>query len=100
MVERARPFESDSPEEDRAADVTAARSTPLTMVSGVVAGDDLDQVAASASRALGRPVAIALPALGEPVVCPADALSEEAVRAIVAHAAAVIRGEFPEAPAV
>jgi hypothetical protein len=100
MVERARPLESNSSEKDRAADVTAARSTPLTMVSGVVAGDDLDQVAASASRALGRPVAIAIPALGEPVVCPADALSEEAVRAIVAHAGAVIRGEFPEAPAV
>ncbi|HWF73649.1 MAG TPA: helix-turn-helix domain-containing protein [Solirubrobacteraceae bacterium] len=82
------------------AEVTAARSTPLTMVSGVVAGDDLDQVAASASHALGRPVAIAIPTLGEPVVCPAGALSEDDIRAIVAHAAAVIRGELPEAPAV
>ncbi|HWC85098.1 MAG TPA: helix-turn-helix domain-containing protein [Solirubrobacteraceae bacterium] len=70
------------------------------MVSGVVAGDDLDQVAASASRALGRPVAIAIPTLGEPVVCPAGALSEGEVRAIAAHAAAVIRGELPQPPAV
>jgi hypothetical protein len=100
MVERARPFESDSPEEDRAADGPAARSTPLTMVSGVVAGDDLDQVAASASSALGRPVAISIPTLGEPVVCPSGALSEDDVRAIVAHAAAVIRGAPSEPPAV
>jgi hypothetical protein len=100
MVERAHPLESDSPDEDRAADLTAARSTPLTMVSGVVAGDDLDQVAASASRALGRPVAIAIPTLGEPVVCPSGALSEDDIRAIVAHAAAIIRGELPDAPAV
>jgi PucR C-terminal helix-turn-helix domain/GGDEF-like domain len=100
MVERARPLESDSPEEDRAADGSAARSTPLTMVSGVVAGDDLDQVAASASSALGRPVAIAIPTLGEPVVCPSGALSEDDVRAIVAHAVGVIRGESSEAPAV
>jgi hypothetical protein len=100
MVERARPLESDSPEEDRAADNTAARSTPLTMVSGVVAGDDLHQVAASASRALGRPVAIAIPTLGEPVVCPAGALSEDDIRTIVAHAAAVIRGEVADAPPI
>ncbi|MDQ6806655.1 MAG: helix-turn-helix domain-containing protein [Actinomycetota bacterium] len=100
MVERARPLESDSPEDDRAAEVTAARSTPLTMVSGVVAGDNLDQVAASASSALGRPVAIAIPTLGEPVVSPTGALSENDIRALVAHAAAVIRGELSDAPAV
>jgi hypothetical protein len=100
MAERARPFESDSPEDDRAADETAARSTPLTMVSGVVAGDDLEQVAASASQALGRPVAIAIPTLGEPVVSPSGALSEHEVRAIAAHGAAVIRGQRPEPPAV
>jgi len=81
-------------------DETAARSTPLTMVSGVVAGDDLDQVASSASSALGRPVAIAIPTLGEPVVCPSGALREHDVRAIVAYAAAVIRGEAPGPPAI
>ena len=100
MVERARPLESDSPEDDRAADDPTARSTPLTMVSGVVAGDDLDQVAASASGALGRPVAIAIPTLGEPVVCPAGSLSEDDVVEIVAHAAAVIRGEVRDPPAL
>jgi hypothetical protein len=100
MVERARPIEGDSSEEDRAADQTAARSTPLTMVSGVVAGDDLAQVAASASSALSRPVAISIPALGEPVVSPAGAISEEDIRAIVAHGAAVIRGEHRDLPAV
>jgi hypothetical protein len=100
MVERARPFESDPPEEDRAADEPAARSTPLTMVSGVVAGDDLSQVAASASDALGRPVAIAIPTLGEPVVCPSGALSADDVRAIVAHSAAVMRGEGLPPPSV
>jgi PucR C-terminal helix-turn-helix domain len=51
----------------------APRATPLTMVSGAVAGDDLESIAASASDALGRPVAIALPALGEPVLSPATA---------------------------
>jgi hypothetical protein len=100
MAERARPLDSDSPEEDRAADDSAARSTPLTMVSGVVAGDDLNQVAASTSSALGRPVAIAIPTLGEPVVCPSGALSEDDIMEIVAHAAAVIRGELRDPPAV
>ena len=101
MPERARPLENEeSQEEDRAAEGTAARSTPLTMVSGVVAGDDLDQVAASASSALTRPVAISIPTLGETVVYPPDAISEEDVRAIMAHAAAVIRGEHPAPPDV
>ena len=112
MVERARPLESDSPDDDRAADETAvrstslktdeaaARSTPLTMVSGVIAGDDLDQVAASAANALARPVAISIPTLGEPVVSPSGAISEDDVRAIVAYATAVIRGELPSPPGV
>lgn len=81
-------------------DRTAARSTPLTMVSGVVAGDDLHQVAASASSALARPVAIAIPTLGEPVVSPSDAICEDDIRAIVAYAATAIRGELADLPAV
>jgi hypothetical protein len=40
------------------------------MVSGAVAGDDLQSIAASTSDALGRPVSITLPALGEPVLSP------------------------------
>jgi hypothetical protein len=43
------------------------------MVSGAVAGDDLESIAASASNALGRPVAIELSALGEPVLSPPTA---------------------------
>jgi len=100
MVERAGPLESGSPEEDRAADGAAARSTPLTMVSGVGAGDNLDQVAASAARALGRPVAISIPTLGEPVVSPSGAITDDDIRTIVAHAAAVIRREATATPAV
>jgi purine catabolism regulator len=42
------------------------------MVSGAVAGDDLQSVAASAASALGRPVAIALPFHDSPVVSPVD----------------------------
>jgi PucR C-terminal helix-turn-helix domain/GGDEF-like domain len=68
------------------------------MVSAAVAGDDLQSVAGSASDALGCPIAIALPALGAPVVWPTDASPPEAVRELVQHAAAVIRGEAAERP--
>ena len=100
MAERARPFESNSQEDDRVAVPSATRSTPLTMVSGVVAGGDLNEVASSASGALGRPVAIAIPGLGEPVVHPAGACSPEDLEAIAAHAAAATRGERSELPGV
>lgn len=72
--------------------------TPLTMVSGVVAGGDLDEVAASTSRALGRPVAIAIPALGQPVVWPAGALSQTDIQTVAARAVAATRGEAPASP--
>jgi len=68
------------------------------MVSGAVAGDDLQSVACSASDALGRPVAIALPALGAPVVWPADTSAPEAVRELVEYAAAVIRAQASDRP--
>jgi purine catabolism regulator len=91
-MERARPLESNpAPAGDRGAAKAAPRSTPLTIVSGAVAGDDLLSVAASTSDALGRPVAIAIPSLGEPVVWPRGAIAEAGVRGIVEHAAAVIR---------
>jgi len=91
-MERARPLESNpTPAGDRGAAEAAPRSTPLTIVSGAVAGDDLLSVAASTSDALGRPVAIAIPSLGEPVVWPRGAIAEAGVRTIVEHAAAVIR---------
>jgi sugar diacid utilization regulator len=68
------------------------------MVSGAVAGDDLQSVAGSASDALGRPVAIALPALGAPVVWPPEASAPEAVRELLEHTAAITRGEALEPP--
>jgi len=67
------------------------------MVSGAVAGDDLQSVAGSASEALGRPVAIALPSLGAPVVWPPDASTPEEIRTLLDHAAEVIGGESGEA---
>jgi sugar diacid utilization regulator len=62
------------------------------MVSGAVAGDDLQSVAGSASQALGRTVAIALHSLGEPVVCPADAGTPEVVRELLVRAKAADDG--------
>src|SRR5512142_1321077 len=71
-MQHARPLRSDTGSV-RGAASAAPRDTPLTMVSGAVAGDDLESVARSAAEALGRPVAIALPARGTTVVWPADA---------------------------
>jgi hypothetical protein len=85
---------------DRGADSSAPRSTPLTLVSGAVAGDDLESVGAAVAEALGTTVAIAIPALGEPVVCPPGSLGAEQLAAIVGHAAAVIGGGAPSQPAV
>ena len=78
---------------DRGADTSAPRSTPLTLVAGAVAGDDLESVAARVADALGCPVAIAIPAHGPPVVSPPGSLSDEAAAAIAAHATAVAGGE-------
>jgi PucR C-terminal helix-turn-helix domain/GGDEF-like domain len=65
------------------------------MVSAAVAGDDLQGVAGSAADALGCPVAIALPTLGAPVVWPLGSGAPEALRELVEHAHAEIRGESP-----
>jgi hypothetical protein len=85
----------------READATASRPTPLTLVAGAVAGQDLRSVAATVAAALGIPVAIAIPALGAPVVAPDDALDAAATRAIADHATAVAgaRGDGNLAPA-
>jgi hypothetical protein len=77
---------------DRGADCAAPRSTPLTLVAGAVAGDDLLSVATMAAQALSRPVAIAIPALGAPVVAPPDSLPQPDTAAIVEHAGAMIAG--------
>ena len=92
-MQRARRVESDrQPAQDRGAGPTAPRSSPLTLVAGAVAGDDLASVATAASAALGRAVVIAIPTLGEPVVSPPGALGEDALRAIRERATAIIRG--------
>jgi len=82
--------------EDRGADASAPRSTPLTMVSGAVAGDDLQSVAISAADAIGRPVVIAIPALGEPVLGPPESVTRADVQLIIEHADSAIRGATPK----
>ncbi len=77
----------------------APRTTPLTMVSAAVAGDDLKSVASSVSDALGRPIAIALPGLGAPVVWPPNTTPAAEIQTLAEHAAAIIRGECPPRPA-
>ena len=83
---------------DRGADSSAPRSTPLTLVSGAVAGGDLGSVAGAAAEALGCSVVIAIPALGEPVVRPPDSLASEQCNAILAHAVATISGDPDSVP--
>ncbi len=76
----------------RGADPSAPRPTPLTLVAGAVAGDDLQSVASTVAGALHRPVAIAIPALGAPVIAPPGALTVPDTAAIAAHAGVVIAG--------
>ena len=99
-MQRARSLESSPRPDDRGADATVPRSTPLTIVSGAVAGDDLHSVAASASKAIGRPVVIAIPGLGEPVIWPSGSFAAGELAEIVAHATAVLSGELAHTPAV
>jgi hypothetical protein len=99
-MQRARALDSgQQPVPDRGADASAPRSTPLTLVAGAVAGNDLESVAASVAEALECPVAIAIPAHGPPVVSPPGALSADAVSAIAAHAARM-GAESPDPAAV
>jgi len=97
-MQRARPLEGSPRPDDRGAEATVPRSTPLTIVSGAVAGDDLYSVAASASEAIGRPVVIAIPALGEPVLWPPGSFGPGDVRLIVADARAAVSGEVAGRP--
>ena len=92
--------DSDTSVAGRGAERSAPRPTPLTLVAGAVAGDDLQSLVTAVAQALQCPVAIAIPALGEPVVHPAAALDIEAITAIAGHAAAIGRGERPAVPAV
>ena len=55
-MQRARALDSSNqPVPGRGADASAPRPTPLTLVSGAVAGDDLESVAASVARCAGLP---------------------------------------------
>jgi hypothetical protein len=88
------------PDGDRELATAASRSTPLTIVSGAVAGDDLERVARAASEGIGQPVVIALPAIGGTIVFPPEAIEPSGMREIVDYAVAIIRGESGEKPAV
>lgn len=100
-MQRARARENNrQPVPGRGADGSASRPTPLTLVAGAVAGDDLESVAATVAGALACPVAIAIPALGEPVIAPPGSLGADAVLAVAAHAATLGEGlEGVPAPA-
>jgi hypothetical protein len=71
----------------------------MTIVSGAVAGDNVQSVAASASAGLGCPVAIALPALGAPVLWPPGAAEPSVIRELSQHAATVMAGREAANPA-
>ncbi len=96
-MQHARPLNSETVDA-RGVASAAPRATPLTMVSGAVAGDDLQSVAGSAAEALGRAVAIALPGRGAVVVWPVDAAAPEVVRELAEHASSVIGGVSGKSP--
>jgi PucR C-terminal helix-turn-helix domain len=66
-------------------------STSLAIVSEAVAGDGLEQVARSASEALGHPVAVICPSAGTPVVWPAEAVPAARLEELAAAATAIVR---------
>jgi hypothetical protein len=97
-MQRARAFESNRKVPGRGAEGSAPRPTPLTLVSGALAGDDLHHLAATVAQALSRPVVIAISALDEPVVAPPGAIGPEQLSAISSFAAQVARGQSAPAP--
>jgi hypothetical protein len=99
MQHRAARLESHQQADDREAATAASRSTPLQIVSGAVAGDDLQRVALAASEALGRPVAIALPAAGGSVTHPPESIAPQRMHEIDQYAVAAIRGDAMDVPA-
>jgi len=100
-MQRARALEnSRQTAQDRGAESSAPRSTPLTLVAGAVAGDDLGRIAAAVAKALDCPVAIAIPALGGAVIGPPGSLAAEQAREIEIHATSLINGESPSVPAI
>jgi hypothetical protein len=98
-MQRAARVESNRrPDGDREAASTASRSTPLQIVSGAMAGDDLQRVVVSAAEALGRPVAIAVPAAGGSVAHPPAAITPQRMQEIARYAVAAVRGDPSERP--
>jgi hypothetical protein len=83
---------SGSSAQGREAASSASRPTPLTLVSGAVAGDDVLAVAATTAAALHCPVAIAIPALGLPVVAPEQALDDATLQIVGEYARAAAGG--------
>jgi hypothetical protein len=81
---------------DRGAASAVPRSTPLTIVSGPDAGDDLERVARVASEALGAPVAVASDAPGEPVSWPPSGDAVEGLRSLADAAGATVTTLFRE----
>jgi hypothetical protein len=99
-MQRARALENSREAQDRGAELSGPRSTPLTLVAGAVAGENLESVASTVARALDCPVAIAIPQLGDPVVVPPGSLACDQADEIGAHAASVILGENPPLPPI
>jgi len=58
---------------DREAAPAVSWSTPLGLVAAAVGGDGLNELAARAAKALGRPVAILIGTLGPPAIAPEGA---------------------------
>ena len=82
----------------RGVETSALRATPLTLVSGAIAGDDLGRVTTSVSTALGRPIVVAIPALGGPIVRPAGSLPADLADAVQLYATACVAGVRASAP--
>jgi hypothetical protein len=98
-MQRTRGLEGDRQSvPSRGAGQSAPRLTPLTLVSGAVAGDDLGRVTQAVAEALGRPVVICIPAAGDPVVSPPGALGGEVRAEIAAYAAGVASGRTASTP--
>jgi hypothetical protein len=68
-----------------------SHSTSLAIVSDAVAGDGLERVARSASKALGHPVTVIRPSAGAPVVWPAEAIPAARLDELAAAATAIVR---------
>lgn len=100
MTARARSLEHGVHEGDvRGAAIAAPRSTtPLKLVEGAVAGDDLQSVARAAAAALSCTVAIALPVFGLSAQWPATSSPPEALAAVQHYAAALVADNAQPAP--